>query len=62
MGVEVGARKEEDPEQGTVGPMLIANAVHAALGVVFLALGTAMLLEIGMRTLGLAPDPLRSVV
>ena len=50
MGVEVGARNEEDPEQGTVGPMLIANAVHAALGVVLLALGTAMLLEIAMRT------------
>lgn len=43
MGVGVG--KGEAPEEGRVGTLLIANAFNMALGLVFLALGVAIVLD-----------------
>ena len=45
MGVEEG---DEPTPDGRVGTMLIANAFHLALGMVFLALGVAVLLDTGI--------------
>ena len=52
MGVDVG---EGEARGGLVGTMLVANAFHLALGLVFLALGMATLLETAIM-LSLMPD------